>query len=255
MSRESSMETRAAWYYLQESRQIGPYTRGELETLLERGVISAETLVWTKDRCWEPIGGLPQVPEPRARERGRTWMLLLAAALFCGGLSFQANSPSPSRAGNDAAMLISPEISYDKMQALEVAALPVPMELVRAPVPSAGNQLVQEYWRAIAHSKVIGRYEYYLRRSPSGSFAADAAERIKELSSEALPEQPGVKRKKAQTPIRSRPRPAKASPKPNAPVVAKKIDRRCWSRNIEECRDRCRNGERLACHKLVRLGG
>ena len=248
------METRAAWYYLQESRQIGPCTRGELETLLERGVISAETLVWTKDRCWEPIGGLPHVPEPRARERGRTWMLLLAAALFCGGLSFQANSPSPSRAGNDAAMLISPEISYDKMQALEVAALPVPMEQVRAPVPSAGNQLVQEYWRAIAHSKVIGRYEYYLRRSPSGSFAEAAAARIQELRSEALPQQPKLKPKKTRVASQlARPKKAQASLAP--PVLAKKNERRCWSRDIAECRERCRNGEKMACQKLVRLGG
>ena len=245
------METNA-WYYLQESRQIGPYTRGELEALLERGALSAETLVWTKHRCWEPIGGLPQVAEPLTRERRRTWMLLLAAALFCGGLSFQANSPSPSRAGNDAAMLISPEISYDKMQALEVAALPVPME-VRAPVPSAGNQLVQEYWRAIAHSKVIGRYEYYLRRSPSGSFAEAAAARIQELRSEALP-QPKLKPKKKKVASQAaRPKKVQASLAP--PVLAKKNERRCWSRDIEECRERCRNGEKMACQKLVRLGG
>jgi hypothetical protein len=247
------MESEAAWYYLQDSRQIGPYRRSELEGLLMRGVISADTLVWKKNRSWEPIGSELQIQGRVAPQPRRAWMLLLAAALFCGGLSYKVTTPGRSGAVDNTVLVAASEVPTAGMQRVEPFS--PPLAAVQPRVPSAGNQLVQEYWRAIAHSKVIGRYEYYLRRSPSGSFAADAAERIKELSSEALPEQPGVKRKKAQTPIRSRPRPAKASPKPNAPVVAKKIDRRCWSRNIEECRDRCRNGERLACHKLVRLGG
>jgi hypothetical protein len=248
------METETAWYYLQDSRQIGPYTQAELEELLERGVISAETLVWTKHRSWEPMGGSTQVPEPPAREHGRSRTLLLAAALFCGGLSFQTNSPGPNSAGHEAAMFVSQEISYDKMQAPEGASLAVPNEQVRTPALSAGNQLVQEYWRAIAHSKVIGRYEYYLRRSPSGSFAEAAVARIKELSSEAPPQQPKVKPKKTKV-ASAVVRPAKAQLNPTVPVVTKKNERRCWTRNIEECRERCRNGEKTACQKLVRLGG
>lgn len=246
------METRATWYFLEDSRQTGPYTRGELEALLERGVISADTLVWTKHRSWAPMGEMDDAasmtapPQPR-----RALMLLLAVALFCGGLSYGGDTPVPNRAGHDAALLVSAETSQ-KAENLTVASLP-PRE-VQARSLSAGNQLVQEYWRAIAHSKVIGRYEYYLRRSPSGSFAANAAERIKELSSEAPPEAPTIKPKKEQTAAKARPRAKKARPDPNPATVAKKTDGRCWSRNREVCRERCRSGERLACQKLVRLG-
>jgi hypothetical protein len=265
------METDAAWYYLQDSRQVGPHTRSELEVLLERGVISAQTLVWRKNRSWEPMGTGSADPEPALSPPRRGWVLLLAVALFCGGLFYQVTTPRPSGTEDSSVMLAVPEIQAAVVQQRETPTLALEEERPR--VPAASSQLVQEYWRAISYSKVIGRYEYYLRRSPSGSFAAAAAERIKELSSEALPEHPKVKRKKEATPSTSRPRPAKAQPRTNPPAIAKKIDKpaiakkidkpaiakkidkRCWSRDINECREQCRNGERQACHKLVRLGG
>jgi hypothetical protein len=247
------METRATWYYLEDSRQIGPYTRSELEALLERGEISADTLVWTKHRSWAPLSEMAEARPAAARpKQRRALMLLLAAALFCGGLSYEADTPAPSGAGDDTALLVSPDKSPEMAEPLTVASLPMQEEQPRS--ISAGNQLVQEYWRAIAHSKVIGRYEYYLRRSPSGSFAAGAAERVKELSSEALPETPKIKLKKEQAVAKVRPRTKKVRPQPAAATVAKKADGRCWSRKLDVCRERCRNGERLACQKLVRLG-
>jgi uncharacterized protein DUF4339 len=243
------MDSSGTWYYLDDSRQIGPYTRDELEALLDRGAISTETLVWTKHRCWAPMGGTELLPQAAPKQR-RTWIILLAATWFWGGLSYEAESPV-LKVPSSAAMLVSPQISYEKNQSLEVAALPPREQPPR--YPSTGGQFVQEYWRAISHSKVIGRYEYYLRRSPSGSFAAAAAERIKELSSET-PEQPKVELKKEKTPARQS-RPKKARPDPTPPEITKKSEARCWSRSLDVCRERCRSGEKLACEKLMRLGG
>jgi uncharacterized protein DUF4339 len=255
------MNTGTTWYYLEDSRQVGPYTREELETLFERGAILADTLVWTKDRSWAPMGGIAEAsPEATPGKQRRAWILLITAALFCGGLSYQAEFPVPSSAKDNSALLVSPEVSNEVTENSDAASLPtqeeeLPMEEELPRPASAGNQLVQEYWRAIAHSKVIGRYEYYLRRSPSGSFAAGAAERIKDLSSEALTEKPKAKpRKKAETVAKDSSRLKKARPDPASAAVAKKIDGRCWSRNMEACRERCRSGEKLACQKLVRLG-
>jgi hypothetical protein len=38
-------------------------------------------------------------------------------------------------------------------------------------------------------------------------------------------------------------------------LFAKKTEGRCWSRNIEQCKERCRDGDARACQKLKRLGG
>jgi hypothetical protein len=225
---------------------------------MEQGAISADTLVWTKHRSWAPMGEAPPAAAPGKQRR--TWMLLFAIALFCSGLSYEAKSPAPNSAREDTALLVSPEVSHlvppqvshDVTKNADVASLPVREEQARS--ISAGNQLVQEYWRAIAHSKVIGRYEYYLRRSPSGNFAAGATERIRDLSSEALPDKPKSKPKKIETLAKKRSRTRKVRSDPSPQAVAKKNDGRCWSRNMEVCRERCRNGERLACQKLVRLG-
>ncbi len=255
------MTSKATWYYLENSRQIGPYALVDLELLLERGAISPDTLVWTKHRSWAPMGEVCNFSLATQQPKQHSpWMLLLAIALFCGGLTYEGKSPEPDDATNHAAMLVSAgtmlvsaDISYDGMERPAVASPPLREERPRP--PSAGNQLVQEYWRAIAHSKVIGRYEYYLRRSPSGSFAQSAAERIKELSSETLPEEQTVTPKKKETVASVERRPKKTRPESQPPEIAKKTEGRCWSRNMDVCRERCRNGEKLACQKLVRLGG
>ena len=248
------MTSKATWYYLENSRQIGPYALGDLEALLEQGAISPDTLVWTKHRSWAPMGEVCNFSLATQQPKQRSpWMLLLAIALFCGGLTYEGKSPEPDDATNHAAMLVSADISYDGMESPAVAAPPLREEQAR-PI-SAGNQLVQEYWRAIAHSKVIGRYEYYLRRSPSGSFAQSAAQRIKELSSETLPAEQTVAPKKKETVASAGRRTKKTRPESKPPEIAKKTDGRCWSRNMDMCRERCRNGEKLACQKLVRLGG
>jgi hypothetical protein len=37
--------------------------------------------------------------------------------------------------------------------------------------------------------------------------------------------------------------------------LLKKTEGRCWSRTIEQCKERCREGDARACQKLRRLGG
>jgi hypothetical protein len=37
-------------------------------------------------------------------------------------------------------------------------------------------------------------------------------------------------------------------------VLIKKTEGRCWGRNIEQCKERCREGDARACQKLKRLG-
>ena len=50
-----------------------------------------------------------------------------------------------------------------------------------AKVSLAEGQLVQEFWRSMASSAVVDRYEFYLRRYPFGVFADMATAKIKEL--------------------------------------------------------------------------
>jgi uncharacterized RDD family membrane protein YckC len=62
------------WYYAEGDRQVGPIEEQELLTLVDRGRITAETLVWRNGMPnWQPFGSIGDIPrsvqfEPPSRE-------------------------------------------------------------------------------------------------------------------------------------------------------------------------------------------
>lgn len=54
-----------AWFYVCDHTMVGPLTHAEFNRLVEQGVVSADTLVWTEGRSeWSPLGAvLPDATE------------------------------------------------------------------------------------------------------------------------------------------------------------------------------------------------
>jgi hypothetical protein len=117
------------------------------------------------------------------------------------------------------------------------------------------GQLVQEFWRSIISSSVLERYNSYLRDYPTGTFAAVARARLQDLpghsvdirvdgtarTPENLSPSKTVKRKASAKALTVKPSPSKAPG-------------RCWSGNLDGCKERCRAGDTRACRKTRRLG-
>jgi GYF domain 2 len=275
------MEEERSWYYLQHSRQLGPFTWNELQDLLGMNVISPATLVWRQGGGgWRTIDEVARrrVTEPAIR-RPRSWMLIVGGIIFCAAMSFGAEFATQRGSEQQISNFFPLTATTDTDEALDGGADPLatssvsavtgegnasqPSWLARSPTGTMNpapphlrrkGHFVQEYWRAISHSKVIGRYEYYLRRAPAGSFAQIAAARIEELRQ--------VPPKRAGGRARKRPAAKQATPPAKPPKLASgnkpasdAADTRCWGRNMEACRQKCREGDHRACHKLRRLGG
>jgi hypothetical protein len=282
---EQKMQAEHSWFYLQNSRQIGPCTWTELQDLLSINVISPATLVWrSKGGGWRTIEEVARGPRPAPPvPRQSSWMLVIGAVIFCAAMfvgadvstrigSEQTNIDffplSTSQSSDEPPILlmtIGPVPSQPKTETSTILVEPSfsqapsatpwtsrPRAIATSPSrPTPNSHLVQEYWRAISHSKVIGRYEYYLRRAPTGSFARGAATRIEELKRQ--PRSNTTNRVK-------KPPPKKQTTSSSMPanLVETTPDasaERCWSRNREACRQKCRAGDHRSCERLRRLGG
>lgn len=216
--------------------------------------------------------------EPLAGDRA---IIAFRITLFVGVMAILASIQTGGESKNDFAIRLLDRIQEHKaIQITEVAisksvenwvnpSMPRPkfnpIGASTKPSPTSARtlavkgQLVQEFWRSMVSSSVIGRYDSYLRDYPSGTFAGIATARIKDLQntakevSESLgkdktssnPENVGpaetIKRKTSAKALAVKPSPSK----PRS---------RCWSGNIEGCRERCRQGEIRACQKVKRLG-
>jgi hypothetical protein len=208
-------------------------------------------------------------PEPLAGE----WAVVaFRLILFVGGMAILASIPSPGDSRNNFALFLDRIQGHKTIQITEVAASspvgdrvdPSPARSKLTPVrtstepsplsPKAlGGGLVQEFWRSIITSSVMGRYDAYLRDYPTGIFAGLATARIKDLQNVAVsvpieadnPENISssktVKRKTSTKPLT-----VKTSPS--------RPPGRCWSGNTDGCKERCRAGDVRACQKTRRLG-
>lgn len=106
------MEAVQTWYYLNDSRQIGPYSLSELRSLLAKDVISPETLVWTPGsggwRCLHEVPDKPVYDSLRpAFHQGRSNTLALAfgVSVFLCATTIVANAPPGSMARIDFAAI------------------------------------------------------------------------------------------------------------------------------------------------------
>ncbi len=282
---EGTVKAQQWWYYLHQSRQIGPYSQGELHSLLAKQIISPATLVWTQGgNSWRALGEILG-EHPRAGNSARGWMAVaLGILMFVGGSTMIATAPTGSESRSTASQANEKEqladwISDHKhIQIAEIAlsnfgrarglaanwsdASPISAGYLFAPVADAPERPVPatrtalseeaslelEIWRPLAKANDPELYGAYLQRYPAGSFADIAAAKIKALgntTADAAARKAVPERKRSSAPALKTP--AKAS-------TLKAADR-CWNGNIGACRQRCREGEVRACQTLKRLRG
>lgn len=244
---------------------------------------------------WRALRDVSDEPVIESHKRPRHWIVAaLVVTIFFGGITIVVTVPKGGESRNAVAIMTKEKNTQglleriherSQVQITEIATLnfsrsnervedrsnssPISAHFMFNPVGSLSAQaapvtiaalspeghLVQEFWRSIANSPVVDRYEFYLRRYPSGSFADIAAARIKELRKTSKQEMAGTARKKANTSSSKTRKPKKSAKTTAVKISSRKMDGRCWSRNIEQCRKRCREGEARACQKLKRLGG
>jgi len=267
------MDVEESWYYLNRSRQIGPFSQAELRLLIAKEVISPNTLAWSRGTSWCPVRDLPDEPVIEPQKRRLNWAVVaLGICIFFVGIGVVVEVPPASElniafamtSGEQNSQGFSDKAGADRIQGEKTVAihpdfastLPLTTQAARAGTPS-GRQLVQEFWRSIAHSDVAERYHFYLRRYPSGPFAGTATARLGELreSTKHKVIEPGIgiAKKKPSSISSKAPKPRKLA---KANVVKKSLAKplaRCGSRHIGQCRQRCRDGDARACQDLRRL--
>jgi hypothetical protein len=295
---EKAVEAEQLWYYLNRSRQVGPYSRSELHSLLAKEVILPTTLVWTQGSGgWRTLRELPDEPIVETHKPRQNWIVVaLGISVFFSGISIVANVPTGtgsrnvfangSTAVNTQGLLDNSRVRK-QIQISEIAIADFSTQndpgvnwstsspsstgfmfnVVRPSLPSQASvawpsegQLVQEFWRSMAYSDIIDRYEFYLRNYPSGTFADIAIARNKELrmpikQASVNKGEGWIPKKRAGTNSSRTPKPKKSARITAVKTSTPKTEGRCWSRNIEQCRERCREGEARACQSLKRLGG
>lgn len=260
----------AIWFYLKESRQVGPFTLVELRLMAERDVISPATLVWSRGRGnWTQLSDIPADTAPRRGGRfpwiaAAVGIAAVSAASFilatrspdgtvaAGGahksqerLAATVETPVADSGPASIPAIVSENGSVhllNEPQSPAVAATAaVPPAIILAPIPphlrkplSEEAQRELEFWRGIAYSQNQRLYESYLRRYPSGTYVEPAAAKIKALkqavASKAVKGQ--VRKKKlVQTAVA-----AKNPPQTEALTVPQKPRSRCWNGGVERCR-------------------
>jgi hypothetical protein len=264
------------WYYLQDSRQIGPCSGSELHALLAKGVISPSTLVWTRDiGVWRALQDLSDQPVVRTSPSRLKW-IVLGCGIAISGLALVAGGLATGlfvgpNAGNEQAL--SKEIPQPNQNAptfaankfgetndlRETATNPPPM-IYTAPASfpsqafaptrvalSREARLEVELWRSIAGSNNADLYEAYLHRYPAGTFADIATAKIEGSQKDTKQDGSADSRTTSKSVTR------KATAKALRTTPPPKTTGRCWAGNIQECRERCRNGELRACHILTKF--
>jgi hypothetical protein len=83
------------WYYLNKSRQVGPFSLDELHFLLSKEVITSTTLVWSQGNDgWQALGRIPQQPKERKPSRQGNWKIVaLGIAIFAAAISVVTKMP------------------------------------------------------------------------------------------------------------------------------------------------------------------
>ncbi|HKQ95149.1 MAG TPA: DUF4339 domain-containing protein [Aestuariivirgaceae bacterium] len=261
---ELSVSPSAIWYYLKDSRQVGPFTLVELRLMAERDVISPATLVWSRGRGnWSSLSDIPSEPTPRSGRRfpwitAAVGIAAVTAASFilatrspdgtvtAGGHKSQErlvaadDPPTPGSGPAPAPAIVSEKGSVHLLNEPHsppavVATAPIPPAIILAPIPthlrkplSEDAQRELEFWRGIAYSQNMRLYESYLRRYPAGTYVEPAAAKIKALKKAVAskPVKVQVRKKVA----------AKNPPQTEALTVPEKPRSRCWNGGVERCR-------------------
>jgi hypothetical protein len=261
----------AIWYYLKDSRQVGPFTLVELRLMAERDVISPNTLVWSRGRGnWSSLSDIPSETTPGSGRRfpwitAAVGIAAVTAASFIlatrspdgaatvGGahksqerLVATVETPTPGSDPGPAPAIVSEKGSVHLLNEPHappaiVATAPIPPAIILAPIPahmrkplSEDAQRELEFWRGIAYSQNMRLYESYLRRYPSGTYVEPAAAKIKALKKAVASKSAKVqvrKKKLTQAAVTT-----KNPPQTEALTVPQKPRSRCWNGGVERCR-------------------
>jgi hypothetical protein len=241
--------TEERWYYLHESRQIGPCSGSELHALLAKGAISPNTSVWSRNTDgWRALGELSDQPVVRIPQSRLKWAALTLAVVMLGltVIASELISDNPKVGDGQESSAGIPNQNQNEAigtKSKSIATTPSRVVSFTRAALSGEAQLEMEFWRSIVGSNDADLYEIYLYRYPGGTFADIATTKIKEL---------GVGTKAASvdqddsatSPVSNN------SSKPVNRKRAAKTTGHCWNGNIQECRERCRTGELRACQIL-----
>jgi GYF domain 2 len=301
ITRDSNPPDEEWWYYLNRSRQVGPYSRSELRSLLAKDVISPTTLVWQQGNGgWRALRDVTDEPKIEPHKGRQNWLVVaLGTSVFFGGITGVATVPTESESRNVFAIISREKNNQERLEVIQDTkqiqisqiaisdfglndlyenwgrSSPISAGLVfnptRASLPSQtspparaavspGGEFVQEFWRSISSSHVVDRYEFYLRRYPSGAFADIATARIKDLrkaseQASANKREGGAAKKKASSSASKTIKPVKSVKTTAVKASTPKAAGHCWNGNIMQCRERCRAGEARACREIRKLGG
>jgi GYF domain 2 len=267
------MDIEKPWYYLNRSRQIGPFSQSELRLLVAKEVISPNTLVWSPGGSWCAVRDLPNEPAIEAQKQRQNWATVaIGICVFLVGIGVVVDVP-PTNESHIAFAMTSKEqerqsfldkVGADHVPAKETvvihpdfASLPFGTSLTARTRTSIDRRPVQEFWRSIAYSDVVDRYHFYLGRYPSGPFAETAAARIRALRESTKDEVPKSKieiAKKKPGSIASKvPKTKKLAKATAVKTALAKTAGRCGGRHVEQCRQRCRDGDARACQDFRKL--
>lgn len=195
------------WYYSSSGGRSGPHSPAELQTLLVRGHITAETPVWTEGMAdWQPLRlALPQLAPaapPAAKSGCRKFVLIAAVlgvmlvlALLLASLAaipvynasrqkaaLSSRDRDAAAAGLPAGLLPAEVQGYKLLSATDLRArmLGVPADSISGTYFPPFSTEITDDLLGTAHDKYI----VYVRRFPAGEAAKRAAEEGLRVSKE-----------------------------------------------------------------------
>jgi hypothetical protein len=242
------------WYYLHESRQVGPFSGSELHALLAKGIISINTSVWSRNTVgWRTLRELSDQPIVHSPESRLKWAVL-ALAIAVLGIAVIASELISTLGDGQESSAGSGGPSTNASLMLDAAGTTTPSQVASSTRAALSGETLREleFWRSIVDSNDVDLYGVYLSRYPAGAFADIAAAKIKELGVDTNAA-PVDQDDSAASPVSSnssKPVDRKRAVKTVQNTSTRTTKGRCWSGNIQECRERCRSGELRACQIL-----
>ena len=265
------------WYYLHESRQVGPCSGSELHALLAKGIISIDTSVWSRNTVgWRTLRELSDQPVVHSPESRLKWAVLalaiamLGIAVIAGELISKLGNGQESSASianqnqneaigaktksgetPDVIQSVSGGPSTNASLVLDAAGATTPLQVASTRAALSGEpRLELEFWRSIVGSNDVDLYEIYLSRYPAGAFADIAAAKIKELGVDTNAAPVDQDDSAASSVSNNSSKPVDRRRAVKTVQNTRTTKGRCWHGNIQECRERCRSGELRACQIL-----
>lgn len=121
MTKDSAPPEGEWWYYLNRSRQVGPYSRSELRSLLAKDVISPTTLVWQQGNGgWRALRDVTDEPTIEPHKGRQNWLVVvLGISVFFGAITVVPNIPTGSETGTDFAIISRAKNNQERLEVIQ----------------------------------------------------------------------------------------------------------------------------------------